>query len=291
MAFASQELPLFVVDAFASSVFHGNPAAVVPIGAAPFPPDDVLQAVAKENNLAETAFFRADAAAAPGRFHLRWFTPEHEIDLCGHATLAAAFVAFRLGGAAAPATLTFDSRTGPLTVTRLDSGLLELDFPSRPPVEVARADWPAALSAALGGATPLWVGKSRDYVVLLESPAAVKAIKPNFRALDEILDAVVVIATAAGDSGTFPGTADFVSRAFCPNCSVPEDPVCGSAHCSLIPFFAERLLKTDMLAHQVSARGGVLHSRLVGDRVKIAGSAVLYSHGTINVPLRLLSDS
>ena len=310
MAAALISLPLVVVDAFASAAFRGNPAAVVDFGGEAFLSDDVLQAVAREVNLAETAFVRRVDGAAP-RFHLRWFTPESEINLCGHATLATAHALFASGAAPASdgAVLTFESRSGPLTVTRLPGGDLELDFPSWPPAEVAVAELPAALLEAFGLARAdiLWAGRNRDVTLVLRSPAAVAAARVDLRALDRVEGATVVILAAAGDGAHHLPAAngpapDFVSRAFCPGCAaVPEDPVCGSAHCSLIPVFAARLGRAEMLAHQLSRRGGELRCRLFsggggggggagaagGDRVKIAGSAVTFLEGRIRVPAAL----
>ena len=299
-------LPMCVVDAFASRAFSGNPAAVVDFGAADFLPDSVLQAIARENNLAETAFVRRVAGAgasagAPPRFHLRWFTPEHEIDLCGHATLATAKVLMGAfpAGAAGASSVTFDSKSGPLTVTRGADARLTLDFPAWLPAAVDPAALPPALLAAFGlrAEDVLWAGKNRDYTLVLRSPAAVAAVRLDTRALDQVTDAVVCIVAAAGDGAQHlpsgvraaGGAApDFVSRAFCPNCSVPEDPVCGSAHCSLIPVFAARLGKADaLLAHQLSTRGGELHCALVGGRVRIAGTAIVYMRGSIEVPAAL----
>jgi len=289
-------LPMSVVDAFASRAFSGNPAAVVDFGDAAFLPDAVLQAIARENNLAETAFVRrSSGAAAPARFHLRWFTPLSEINLCGHATLATAKV---LLASSAAESVTFDSLSGPLNVTR-GGEMLTLDFPAWEPAEVAPAALPPALLSGLGLLVDdvVWAGKNRDYTLLLRSPAAVAAVRVDSRSLDLVTDAVVCIVAAAGDGAQHlpsgvraaGGAApDFVSRAFCPREANPEDPVCGSAHCSLIPVFARRLAKTEgLLAHQLSARGGELRCSLVGDRVRIAGTAVVYMRGAIEVPAAL----
>ena len=282
---ATQTLPLFVVDAFASAVFRGNPAAVVALGARPFPPDAVLQAIAAENNLAETAFTRhateGGAAGDARRLEIRFFTPEVEIDLCGHAPLASAFVAFSELGEACESVTFVTTRAGVLTATRRGARI-ELDFPSRPPAEVQPAQYPEAAIAALGGARPLFVGKGRDWLLVFESEQAVRDVRLDFSKLQLVTDAVVVIATAAADAGS---GKDFVCRAFCPGCpSVPEDPVCGSAHCALIPFWAAKLGKDKLVSHQVSRRFGELHCELVGDRVRIAGTAVQYLKGEITVP-------
>ena len=264
------KLPLYWVDAFTDRIFHGNPAAVVPLAA--WPEAALMQRIAFENNLAETAFFVRTGA---GRFHLRWFTPELEMDLCGHATLASAFVIFTQLGEAGDR-LVFDTLSGPLTVTRRDARL-ELDFPSRPAIAVPPAQVPPTLIAGLGGTPPEWIGKSRDYICIYPSTEAVLALKPDFAALNQI-DVIGIIATGPGRDGI-----DFVSRFFAPNCGVPEDPVTGSSHCTLVPYWAERLGKTKLRARQVSVRGGDLICELAGDRVKMAGHAVLYLRGEIEV--------
>jgi len=281
---SSRAFPIFVVDAFASAVFKGNPAAVVFFGDDAFPDAALLQSVASENNLAETAFVRR---AGAGAFALRFFTPEQEIDLCGHATLASAHVLFNiLTGEVTGDALTFTTLSaGCLTLARRGV-LLELDFPSRPAVE--RAEWPGGLLPGIGlgkASVPLFVGRSpRDYLVILSTPEDVLALRPDFRVLDTVKDAVVCIAAAPGTG--VPGSPDFVCRAFCPNASVPEDPVCGSAHCTLIPYFASTLGRSTLLSHQVSRRGGALQCVLQegGARVRIAGTSVLYLRGEVFLP-------
>ncbi|MBI3884263.1 MAG: PhzF family phenazine biosynthesis protein [Opitutae bacterium] len=264
------KFPLYWVDAFTPKVFAGNPAGVVPLAA--WPADAVMQQIAFENGLAETAFFVRTGAA---RLHLRWFTPELEMDLCGHATLASAFVVFTQLGQAGER-IVFDSLSGPLTVTRRGA-LFELDFPSRPAAPLAPAQIPPPLRPGLGGPAPQWIGKARDYLCVYATADEVRALRPDFSLLNQI-DVIGIIATAPGDGGV-----DFVSRFFCPNCAVPEDPVTGSAHCTLIPHWAERLGKTTLHARQISARGGELFCELAGDRVKIAGHAVLYLRGEIEL--------
>jgi len=287
--------PLFVVDAFASVSFSGNPAGVMFLYDEEFPPDHLLLRVAQEVNLSETAFFRRVEGKGSNTYHLRWFTTAGEINLCGHATLATAFVAFNCLdiGETTGDLLTFHSLSGPLRVSRTTDGRLELDFPVWPPEEVPREEVPSELIRGLGiqnGPPVLYVGKTRDYMVVLPSPQDVLDIKPDFSILAEVKNAVVIIVAAAGDGqvhtsmGSAPGVfgdvaPDFVSRAFCPIEAVPEDPVCGSAHCTLIPWFASSLKKNAMLAHQLSKRGGQLSVELVGERVKIAGKAVLFSRG------------
>lgn len=257
-------LPYYVVDAFTKSVFGGNPAAVCPLES--WLDDATLQKIGAENNLAETAFFVPDG----DDYHLRWFTPAVEMDLCGHATLASAFVLWTQLGVEKP-TLRFGSRSGELVVTR-EGELMALDFPSRPPV---RVDATEELTAAIGR-EPLGVWKSRDYVALFEDEAAVRALQPNF---DRVagLDAHALVVTAKGSD------CDFVSRFFAPALGVNEDPVTGSAHCELIPFWAERLGKTTLFARQLSKRGGELFCELKGDRVKMAGHAALYAEGVCYV--------
>ena len=254
-------LPLYQIDAFAERAFTGNPAAVVPLQA--WLPDGLLQAVAAENNLSETAFFAAEG----DRFRIRWFTPRSEVDLCGHATLASAFVLFT-ELERARSSVVFESRSGPLAVTR-EGDRLCLDFPSRPPREVPV---PEGLEAALGAPVrSAWL--ARDLVALLDSEATVRALRPDMTAIGR-LDAFAVAVTAAGE------TADFVSRFFAPREGIPEDPVTGSVHCTLAPFWAGRLGRTGLRALQVSERGGELLCRLQGDRVLISGRAVKVLEGT-----------
>lgn len=261
-------LPIYQIDAFTDSVFAGNPAAVVPLES--WLPDATLLSIAAENNLAETAFFVPQGDG----YELRWFTPTVEMDLCGHATLASAFAIATILEWGSNR-ITFTTRTaGVLSVTR-DGDLYTLDFPSRPPVPLAEA--PAGLVEALGGPQPIAVLKSRDLLVVYEDEAAVRALSPDMSALAR-LDAFATCVTAPGRDGV-----DFVSRFFAPGGGVPEDPVTGSAHCTLIPYWAERLGKTRMEARQVSARGGALACELAGDRVKIGGKAVLYMEGSIFV--------
>jgi PhzF family phenazine biosynthesis protein len=258
------EIPIYQVDAFSGSVFSGNPAAVCPMDQ--WLPDETLQAIAAENNLAETAYF----VRKNGGFELRWFTPTCEVDLCGHATLASAFVLFDELNEPADA-LRFDTRSGSLLVRR-KGGLLVLDFPSRPPQPVA-VD--ARLVPALGGA-PLEILAARDYLVRYASEAEVRALSPDMGALKS-LDRFAVIATAPGDD------CDFVSRFFAPAQGIPEDPVTGSSHCTLTPYWADQLAKTDLHARQISTRGGELFCKLAGDRVEIAGRAALFLRGRIVV--------
>jgi predicted PhzF superfamily epimerase YddE/YHI9 len=256
------KLPYYEVSAFTTNPFGGNPAGVCPLEA--WLPDKTLQGIAANNNLAETAF-----TVPRGKdFELRWFTPTIEMDLCGHATLAAAFVLFNERDLRA-SEVHFHSRSGLLTVTRA-SDLLTLDFPSRPATACAT---PEALMRGLV-ANPREVLKARDYLAVFASEAEVRALKPNFAAL-KTLDCLGIIATAPGKD------CDFVSRFFAPGAGVDEDPVTGSAHCTLIPYWSQRLGKTKLFARQVSIRGGELFCEAVGERVRIGGRSVLYLKGEI----------
>ncbi len=257
-------LSLFQVDAFTSVLFAGNPAAVCPLEN--WLPDLLLQKIAAENNLAETAFFVRETDG----YQLRWFTPGVEVDLCGHATLASAWVIMNELDKSA-ATVRFRSRGGELSVSR-DGDRYTLNFPSSMPERLAPN---AGLEEALGTKiVELWGG--RDYMAVLESEAAVRAMKPSMEKLRAI-DRFAVIVTAEG------GDYDFVSRFFAPAKGVDEDPVTGSAHCTLAPFWAGRLGKNPLLGFQASARGGEVHCEVRGDRVLLSGGAVKYLQGTIFV--------
>ncbi len=259
------KLPYFQVDAFTSRLYGGNPAGVCPLEA--WLDYDVMQSIAFENNLAETAFF----VAGPDRYHLRWFTPTAEVDLCGHATLASAWVLFEKLGIKGTE-VSFDTRSGVLTVKRSGDSL-SMDFPSRPG-EPAEA--PEALLKGLG-LREAEVLKARDYLVVLESEAAVRAVQPDFVELNKV-DTFGIIVTGPGRE------VDFVSRFFAPRMGVPEDPVTGSSHCTLIPYWAARLGKSRLTAQQASQRGGELACEHLGERVSIAGKAVLYLEGVIEAP-------
>ncbi|MFO1460284.1 MAG: PhzF family phenazine biosynthesis protein [Verrucomicrobiota bacterium] len=258
-------LPYYQVDAFTQRLFSGNPAGVCPLDA--WLSDSVLQSIAMENGLSETAFY----VRSGSRFHLRWFTPTVEVDLCGHATLAAAHVLFRHGGH--PGTrIEFETRSGVLTV-ELEESHLMLDFPARPGTACPP---PPELVRGLG--VPLVAAfKSRDYLAILESEEAVRNLQPNQEILGQ-LDCLGVIATAPGT------TYDFVSRFFAPRAGVPEDPVTGSAHCTLIPYWADRLRRDRLRARQISKRGGELLCEHRGPRVRIGGQAVTYFTGTLCLP-------
>jgi PhzF family phenazine biosynthesis protein len=259
------KLPIYQVDAFASEVFRGNPAAVIPC-AQPLS-SELMQKIAMENNLSETAFIEK---SGPGEYAIRWFTPTVEVDLCGHATLAAAHVVVSdLEPGLARAA--FNSGVGLLEV-EVEGERLVLDFPSRPPRPIATDK---ALVEAMGKA-PVETLKSRDLVLVYEKEADVVALRPDFAKL-AMASTFGVLATARGNN------VDFASRCFFPAVGIDEDPVTGSAHCSLIPYWAQRLSKTSLTALQRSSRGGELFCELKGDRVLIGGRAVPYLKGEITV--------
>jgi PhzF family phenazine biosynthesis protein len=260
------KLRLYQVDAFTGRVFAGNPAAVVPLDR--WLPDETMQAIAAENNLSETAFFVGEK----GYFHIRWMTPTDEVDLCGHATLASAWVVFN-EIEKGRAEVHFRSKSGPLKVTAAGD-TLALDFPSRPPEP---ADGSIAALADALGARPRAALASRDYLALFETEDEVRALKPDMAKV-AALNRMAVIATAPGRD------CDFVSRFFVPSMGIPEDPVTGSAHCTLVPYWSKRLGKASLFARQVSARGGELWCEDRGERVTIAGRCVKYLEGTIEVP-------
>jgi len=256
-------IPVYQVDAFSGHIFSGNPAAVCPLES--WLPDAQMQAIAAENNLAETAFFVRNGSG----YKLRWFTPAVEVELCGHATLASAFVVLN-DLTPGERSVSFETKSGTLTVTR-DGDLFSMDFPSRPPEP--RDEVYPALIPALGG-KPEAVLAARDYFVVYRSEEELRALRPDMRALMTI-DRFAVIATAPSRE------VDFVSRFFAPSKGVPEDPVTGSAHCSLIPYWSKRLGKKKLHAHQVSPRGGEIWCEDRGDRVTISGKAARFLEGTI----------
>jgi predicted PhzF superfamily epimerase YddE/YHI9 len=258
-------IPIYQVDAFTENLYGGNPAAVCPLRE--WLPAPQMQKIAAENNLAETAFFIPQG----NDFELRWFTPEVEIDLCGHATLAVAHVLFTLLNYEREVIHFHTLKAGTLTVYRISDKYM-MDFPSRVP-EASHA--PPGLIEAIGG-RPVEVLRSRDYLVVYEKESDVVSLAPDFLALSKI-DSVGFIVTAPGDN------SDFVSRFFAPAAGINEDPVTGSAHCNLIPYWANRLGKNDMHAYQISARRGELWCQLKGDRVLMSGRAVTYLKGEIYV--------
>jgi PhzF family phenazine biosynthesis protein len=259
------KLTIYQVDAFTNKVFGGNPAAICPLEE--WLDADLMQKIALENNLSETAYF----VKKDDYYEIRWFTPTYEIDLCGHATLASAFVIFEILQAETDKIKFISHKSGELFVEK-NGNVLTLDFPSRP---VSPAEVPSGLIEAIGK-QPKEVLKARDYFLVYENEQEILDISPDFTALLKI-DAHGFIVTAKGDS------SDFVSRFFAPEVGVFEDPVTGSAHCNLIPFWAERLGKTELFGKQISARGGELFCELRDDRVKIGGNAVLYLKGEIYV--------
>lgn len=259
-------LPLWVVDAFTDTAFAGNPAAVCVLSN--WPADAWLQAVAREMNLSETAFLvRQD-----GGFRLRWFTPRVEVDLCGHATLASAHALWQHEVTPKGEAISFHTWSGQLRAT-LATDEIELDFPLTPEDESAP---PAGLLTALG-VLPRYVGKNKfDYVVELESAEAVRQVRPDFASLAQV-SARGVIVTSRADEPRF----DFISRFFAPAAGIDEDPVTGSAHCCLADFWRKRLGKDEFLAYQASERGGVVRVRVVGDRVRLGGKAVVVTRGEL----------
>ncbi|MFL5321380.1 MAG: PhzF family phenazine biosynthesis protein [Myxococcaceae bacterium] len=258
------KLPLFQVDAFTSRRFSGNPAAVCPLEK--WLPDELMQSIALENNLSETAFFVREGDG----FRIRWFTPTTEVDLCGHATLATAFVLFNELEKGSRE-VTFQSKSGPLRVTT-DGARITLFFPRREPKE---QKLPEAVKRALGG-NPLELHVAKDWMVLYGSAEEVRRLKPDMR-LTAQLEARGVIVTAKGDD------CDFVSRFFVPGQGIDEDPVTGSAHCTLVPFWSQRLGKKTLHAKQVSARGGELFCVDAGPIVEMSGHGALYLRGEIDV--------
>ncbi|MCL1846862.1 MAG: PhzF family phenazine biosynthesis protein [Coriobacteriia bacterium] len=267
----------YVVDAFTDELFKGNQAGVCLLD--DVLPAEVMQSIAAENNLAETAFI----VKRDGYYDLRWFSPEVEIDLCGHATLASAFIVSSFVDPGAE-TLRFETMSGPLLVTR-KQGLFEMDFPTRRPEPV---ELTPLMSQAIG-LPVLEAHLSRDLLLLVESEQQVRELVPDFALMQQIPNCFAVVVTAPGDAAAALGDAvtapggqvDFVSRFFAPGAGVPEDPVTGSSHCTLIPFWAERLQKDQLVARQLSKRGGTLYCENRGERVKIAGKAVLYLQGEI----------
>lgn len=253
--------PIYTVDAFTDKIFGGNPAACCPLQA--FLPAETMQQLANENNLSETAFF---VKRTDGSYDLRWFTPEVEMDLAGHPTLASAFVIFELLGHESD-TIVFHTRSGELTVVK-KGGLLEMNFPARMPQP---CEVPEELLKGFS-ITPQAVLKSRDYMLVYRNQEEVEQVIPDYMHLDKV-DTLGIIVTAPGN------VSDFVSRFFVPNSAIGEDPVTGSAHATLIPYWANQLGKNHLQAVQVSRRRGHLTCGFLGERVTIAGKAVLYMKG------------
>jgi PhzF family phenazine biosynthesis protein len=258
------KIPLYQIDAFSSHVFSGNPAAVCPLKE--WLEDSLLQAIAQENNLSETAFFVPEGNG----YHIRWFTPVAEVDLCGHATLATAFVIFNYFDISS-SHVSFHSKSGRLTVVK-EEELLSMDFPSQPPV---RCEAPKELVDGIGK-EPLEVLCSEDYIAVFSSENDIIELNPDM-AIIKKLDLRGVVVTAQGKN------VDFVSRFFAPKFGVNEDPVTGSAHCSLTPYWANKLNKNNLHAYQVSQRSGELFCKDVGNRVIISGRAVQFMEGSITL--------
>jgi PhzF family phenazine biosynthesis protein len=260
------KLTIYQVDAFAEKVFKGNPAAVIPLEH--WIDDTLMQQIAMENNLSETAYFvKTDAG-----YHIRWFTPEYEIDLCGHATLASAYI---IKNFVEPhvAEINFTTQKVGTLKASAKEGLYTLDFPSRLP---QACEVPEKLLPSLGITTAVEVLRSRDYFVVLPNEEAVRNAEPDYNLMKE-LDTIGVIITAKGHE------VDAVSRCFYPGLGIQEDPVTGSAHCNIVPYWSEKLKKTKLLCQQLSTRGGDLQCELVGDRVLMSGKCVLYMQGEIDV--------
>jgi PhzF family phenazine biosynthesis protein len=259
---------LYQIDAFTDSLFHGNPAAVCPLGEA-WLPDQVMQAIAMENNLAETAFYIEKG----GRYEIRWFTPLAEVELCGHATLAAAHALFAHEGYAGDK-IEFGSKSGPLSVSRAGS-LLSLDFPSD---SISPVPLGATFRDCFGLAPQEAFKGSSDYMLVFDGQKTIRGLKPDLAAISR-LDARGVIATARGDE------ADFVSRCFFPRLGINEDPVTGSAHTTMVPYWSKVLSKRALKAIQLSARGGRLECRDLGPRTEISGQAVTFFIGEMRIQL------
>lgn len=258
---------IYQIDAFTNKLFGGNPAAVCILEK--WLPGKTMQNIAAENNLAETAF----AVPIEKGYELRWFTPELEVDLCGHATLASAFVLFNFFTHNENTIRFVSPRSGELNVVKDVDGWMTMDFPTDDLNSVSNIQ---AINEAIGR-VPLETFKGKtDYLLIYESQKDIEDLKPNFHLLDQI-DCRGVIASAKGDS------VDFVSRFFAPQCGIPEDPVTGSAHTTIMPYWSPRLGKTLMTAQQLSARGGELKCEYLGDRVKISGQAVCYLIGEIDI--------
>lgn len=268
------KLDIFQVDAFADEVFKGNPAAVMPLDN--WLDDGLMQSLAFENNLSETAFLVKDPSRGAGHYDLRWFTPEVEVDLCGHATLASSHVIWAELGESADK-LTFATRSGDLVVTRGQDGLLEMDFPAErleKQVEIPGL-------ADLLGTTPIEILDGPDLMAVLSSEAEVKALDFKVSDLEAVLApdfSAALIVTAAGN-----GDVDCVSRFFAPYAGIDEDPVTGSIHTSIVPYWADKLGKTEILAHQASRRGGLLYCTDAGKRTIIRGRCADFMTGVVTV--------
>lgn len=257
-------LTIYQVDAFAESIFKGNPAAVIPLEH--WLEDNVMQQIAMENNLSETVFF----VKGEEGYHIRWFTPEYEIDLCGHATLAASYI---IKNFIEPPVkeIRFTTQMVGALKTYCNEGVYTLEFPARMP---QACDIPEKLLRSLGVSTAVEVLKSRDFFVVLPNEEAIRNLQPDYTLMKE-LDTIGVIVTAKGQS------ADVVSRCFYPGAGIQEDPVTGSAHCNIVPYWSDKLNTTELFCKQLSPRGGDLQCELNGDRVLLSGKCVLFMEGKI----------
>lgn len=263
------KLKIYQVDAFASKQFEGNPAAVVPLE--DWLPDELMQSIALENNLAETAFFVKEESG----YSIRWFTPGSEVKLCGHATLASAYVLFEFLELQQDS-VSFNSKSGQLSVSKSGTNL-ELDFPAQPPIEVSP---PENLLAGLGLESQECSCLScEDYVVIVNDSARLRSLKPDMNLLSQLDLRGVIVSSIADDAENY----DFYARFFAPKLGVPEDPVTGSAYTQLTPYWSQRLDKTRMQARQLSPRGGDVACELKGDRVMIAGAVACYMEGSIDI--------
>lgn len=263
-------LPIYQVDAFASTLFSGNPAAVVPLST--FLPDALMQSIASENNLSETAFI---TIKGPGKFNIRWFTPTMEVRLCGHATLAAAHILYQLSEESLDKMRFKTREAGTITVVPNEDGSYSMDFPTDQPKKIKP---PKGLRGILGGLKPLEVHEGLDdLIVVLKNQAQVESIQPNFPMLAALKQYRGLLVTAPGKQH------DFVSRCFFPAYGIDEDPVTGSAHTALTPLWAKKLEKKQLTAKQLSARGGELNCQLRGKKVRLSGKAVTYMTGQIMV--------
>ncbi len=278
---SGMELTLYQVDAFADEVFKGNPAAIVPLEC--WLGDETLQAIALENNLSETAYFIRHEDGVPGHYHLRWFTPRAEVDLCGHATLASAFVLFEFLGEQSDK-LAFETRSGALHVERGADGALAMDFPAQ--TTDARLDNPELIvefEAAIGTKIEAPLMRLPYSLFVLESEADLRAVH-DLSAIGSALERspfwALLITAPADEERDY----DFVSRFFAPGKGVPEDPATGSAHCLLAPYWAERLGKSELVGYQASQRGGVVHCAMNGGRVTLSGKVSPYLQGRISIP-------
>lgn len=275
------QIPLYQIDAFTDRLFAGNPAAVCPLSQ--WLDDDLMQQIAAENNLSETAFFVADDSR-PGHYGLRWFTPGAEVDLCGHATLASAFVIFNALHVACD-TLYFQTRSGELTVDRDASGSLCMDFPAWPASELAEEE-ASRIALALGdalGHRPVEVQRAVNLLAVFDSEDTLRALRYSAALVPALKAAGAwgLIVTAPGNPGA---DHDFVSRFFAPLKGVDEDPVTGSAHCTLMPYWSARLQRPRLLAYQASQRGGNVGCEIRGDRVLLTGRCRQFLAGTITLP-------